>query len=113
MKKFVLLIRGEGEWAKLSPAEMEATIKKYSAWAKKLRDDGRLVDAEPLEHSGRVLTGVNGVVSDGPFAETKEMIGGYYIYQATDLEEAVAIGRECPAMCYGGSVEIRPVADYS
>ncbi|WP_227625030.1 YciI family protein [Fimbriimonas ginsengisoli] len=109
----MLLIRGEGEWDKMSPAQMEETIKKYSAWAKRLREEGRLLDAEPLDRAGRVLVGVDGVITDGPFMETKEMIGGYYIYNAADLEEAVAIGRDCPTLAYGGAIEIRPIADYS
>jgi hypothetical protein len=113
MKKFMLLIRGESEWAKLSPAEMEETIKKYGAWARRLKEEGRLLDAEPLEKTGRALSGAGGVITDGPFLETKEMIGGYYIYQAADIDEAVAMGRDCPALSYGGSVEIRPIADYS
>jgi len=113
MKKFVLLIRGEEKWAELSPAEMQATIEKYSAWAGRLREENRLVDAEALDRVGVALCGADGVVTDGPFVETKEMVGGYYVFQAKDLEEAAAIGRECPALSYGGRIEIRPVMDYS
>ena len=92
---------------------MQETILKYGAWARKLKEEGRLLDAEPLDHTGRVLDSAGGVVTDGPFMETKEMIGGYYVYNAADIDEAVTIGRECPALTYGGSVEIRPIADYS
>lgn len=113
MSKFILLIRGEGEWDKLSPAEMQATIQKYGEWARRLKEEGRLVEAEPLERSGRLLSSSGGVVTDGPFLETKEMVGGYYIYNADDLDAAAAIGRDCPALGYGGAIEIRPIADYS
>ena len=113
MKKFMLLIRGEERFAALSPAEMQATVQAYSDWAKKLKAEGRIVDAEGLQGSGRVLTGQDGVVTDGPFPETKEMVGGYYIYTADSLDHAVEIGRACPALTYGGSIEIRPIADYS
>jgi hypothetical protein len=113
MKKFVLLIRGEDQFAQLSPAEMQATVQKYSLWAKRLRDENRLVDAEGLDRTGRVLTSEGGVVTDGPFPETRELVGGYYIYTAESMDEAVAIGRDCPALGYGAAIEIRPVVDYS
>lgn len=112
-QKFILLIRGYGAWEKLSPAEMQATLKLYGAFSQRLKAEGRLVDAEPLDLVGVVITAENGVLTDGPFVETKEMIGGYYAYWAKDLEEAVAIGRDCPALTYGDSIEIRPVMDYS
>lgn len=113
MKKFILLIRGEDRFATLSPAEMQETIQRYSAWAKKLKAEGRLVDSEGLDAGGKVLVGKDGVVTDGPFPETKELVGGYYIYTADSLDHAVEIGSECPALGYGGAIEIRPVADYS
>jgi len=110
MQKFIVLIRSEDKWDKLSPAEMQETIQKYMAWAGKLRAEGRIVDAEPLDKTGRVLSGEGGVITDGPFLETKEMIGGDFIFTAADLDEAAAIARECPALGYGGSVDVRPIA---
>lgn len=111
MKKFILLIKGEDKFSQLSPAEMQATIERYSAWAGRLRSENRLVDAEGLDSAVRILKG--DVVTDGPFPETKEMVGGYYIYNATDFDEATAIAKDCPALGYGGSIELRPVMDYS
>jgi len=113
MPKFIVLIRSEDKWDALSPAEMQETIQKYMAWNRKLREEGRVVDAEPLEKGGRVLSGEGGVITDGPFLETKEMIGGYFIYTAADLDEAAALARDCPALGYGGSLDVRPIADYS
>jgi len=115
MKKFILLIRGEDKWEQLSPAEAQAAVEKYSAWAKKLREEGRLVDAEGLAPEARHLVPHEGqiVVSDGPFTETKEIVGGYYVFTAKDLDEATEICRACPSLEYGGNVEIRPVMDYS
>jgi hypothetical protein len=112
MKKFILLIKGEDRWAELSPAEMQATVQKYSAWAAKLRSENGLVDAEGLSREGCVMVGGD-VITDGPFPETKEMIGGYYIFHAADLNEAAEVAKECPALCYGGKVELRQVMDYS
>lgn len=111
--KFVLLIRGFGAWEKLSPAEMQATLELYGAFSRRLREEGRFVDAEALENTGVIVTAKNGALTDGPFVETKEMIGGYYVFTARDLDEAVAIGRNCPALTYGDSIEVRQVMDYS
>jgi len=110
MQKFIVVIRSESEWDKLSPSEMQETLEKYMAWAGRLREENRIVDAAPLDKGGRVLSGAGGVVTDGPFLETKEMIGGYFIYNAADLDEAVTIARDCPALGYGGSIEVRPIA---
>lgn len=112
MPKFILLIRGEEKWSALSPAEMEATIAKYRVWSSQLREQGTLVHAEPLDRGGRVLDASSGTVTDGPFVETKEMIGGFFLYEAADLDEAVRIGHGCPALGYGGAVEIRPIPTY-
>ncbi|MEZ0324884.1 MAG: YciI family protein [Fimbriimonas sp.] len=112
MKKFILLIKGEDRWAQLSPAQMQETIQRYSAWAGKLRAENRLVDAEGLSSEGKVLVGGD-VITDGPFPETKEMVGGYYIFTAADLAEAETLARECPALAYGGRVELRQAMDYS
>jgi len=112
MKKFILLIRGEDKWSELSPAEQQAAIEKYTAWAGRLRSEGRLVDADGLDPDGRVLKG-GGVVIDGPFAEIKEVVGGYYVYHAADWDEAVTIAQDCPTLEYGGQMELRKVMDYS
>jgi hypothetical protein len=71
-----------------------------------------LIDAEGLSGDGKVLVGGD-VITDGSLPETKEMVGGYYIYSAADMAEAETIARECPALSYGGRVELRPVMDYS
>jgi hypothetical protein len=112
--KFILLIRGEDKWAELSPTEAEATIQKYMAFSQKLRADGRLIDADGLSHVGAVLTmGPKGVTrTDGPFAEAKEQVGGYYVFTAESVEEAIAISGDCPTLEYGGTIEVRAVMEY-
>ena len=63
-------------------------------------------------NEGKVVSGVDGsLVVDGPFAESKEAIGGYFLITVVDLDEAVAIARRCPGLKYGAAVEIRPVAE--
>jgi len=112
--KFLLLIRDEEKFEQLSPAEMQSVIEKYSAWAKKLREEGRLVDAEGLAPDSRILrkSGDEVVVSDGPYAESKEMIGGYYVFTAESFDEAVGMAKECPTMLYGGTIELRCEMEY-
>ena len=68
--------------------------------------------AIPLQEEGKLVSGKNGrIVVDGPFAESKEAIGGYFYLHVTDIEEAVEIARQCPGLEYGCTVEVRPVAD--
>jgi hypothetical protein len=64
----------------------------------------------PLEPTGKVVSGRNGHVVDGPFAESKQAVGGYSLLAVPDLDEAVAIARGCPGLPYGAKIEVRPVA---
>ncbi|NIR51341.1 hypothetical protein GWO43_22400 [candidate division KSB1 bacterium] len=74
-----------------------------------MRKDGRHVASEELKSGGRLLTNQNGRIVDGPYTETKEAIGGFFLIEANNLEEALEISQECPHFNYGGSVEIREV----
>lgn len=113
MSQFMLFIRGGNEVSvKLSPEEIQASIKRFSDWARKLHTEGKLVGAEKLkDNTGLLFSTKNGqVVMDGPFAETKETIGGYFIFEAKNLEEAIQITKECPALTDdGGLVELREI----
>ena len=80
------------------------------AWFRRLTDQGKAVAGNPLEREGKIVSGKNRVVSDGPFAESKEAIGGYFLLDVASLDEAVAIAQECPGLPYGIRVEVRPVA---
>jgi hypothetical protein len=113
--KFILLLRDEEKFLRLSPEEQQAVVARYSAWAKKLREEGRFLDGDGLDPGGAVLrvTDQGVVVTDGPFAETRELIGGYVAITADSVEEAKEIAKECPTLSYGGVVELRWVMDYS
>jgi hypothetical protein len=107
MARFMLLLYDvPAEWAKLSPEEMQKAIEKYRAWTKKpcTVDSLRLADDR-----GRVLKSQGGSVraTDGPFSETKEVLGGYYTIEAADYDEAVKLARDHPHLEYGGTIEIR------
>ncbi|HET9588199.1 MAG TPA: YciI family protein [Anaerolineales bacterium] len=112
MSQFILFIRGGSDLsANLSPEQIQETVQRYSAWAQKLRAEGKLVSAEKLkDNTGMLLHSKDGrVMVDGPFAETKETIGGYFIIEARDMDEAIAIARESPALGGGSAVEIREI----
>ena len=111
MSQFMLFIRNGDEPNELSPEQIQQAIQRFSAWARKLREHGKLIAAEKLkDNEGLMLNARNGqIVVDGPFAETKETIGGYFIIEAGNLEEAIEITKECPALSHGGKVELREV----
>jgi hypothetical protein len=112
MAQFIILIRGgDQDYAAMSPEDIQGVIQRYNDWGDKLRNNGQYVDANQLTEEGSVIHGTS--VTDGPFAETKEGVGGYYIVNAADLAEATEIARECPALHYNGTIEVRGFIDHS
>ena len=107
MAQFMLLLYDDPTgWAKLSPEEMQQAVQKYFAWAKKPfnKDSKRLA-----EDAGRVIRSEGGKprATDGPYSETKEILGGFYLIEAADYDEAVARSLDHPHLEYGGTVEVR------
>ena len=107
MSQFLLLLYDDpSEWQKASPEKMQSAMEKYRAWTQKPFTKGaqRLAD-DP----GRVIRSKGGRahVLDGPYSETKEVLGGFYLIEAADYDEAVALGMEHPHLEYGGTLEIR------
>lgn len=101
------------DWHKgLSAEQMQMVSDQWMAWFKKLADQGKVVTGSPLD-SERMLVSRKGgrIVADGPFAESKEAIGGYFLLNVSDMEEAVSIAKECPGLAYGSQVEVRHVAN--
>ena len=106
----MLLFRGPHWDRGLSPDELQATMDKVMAWFEGLNARGKVKASQPLSTQGRIISGGNGnLVVDGPFAESKEAVGGYLVLQAEDLNEAVEIARSMPALKYGNTVEVRPI----
>lgn len=106
MSDFTFLYRGRDTNA--SPEQMQKTMQKWRAWFKELGDKGHLKDiGHPLEHAGKVVKGKS--VIDGPFAEAKDVVGGFSLIQARDLDHAVELSKSCPILDVGGSVEVRPI----
>ena len=107
---YTRLFRGTDLRNGLSPEELQKVTDNWMAWFKRLTDEGKAVAANPLEREGKIVSGKDRVVSDGPFAESKEAIGGYFLLDVATMDEAVAIARDCPGLPYGIRVEVRPVA---
>ncbi len=106
----MLIFRGTDWYRGLSPEQMQRVADEWMAWFRRLTEEGTAIAGNPLENEGKIISGRNGVVSDGPFAESKETIGGYFLLKVKTFDEAVAIGRQCPGLPYGIRVEVRPVA---
>jgi len=109
---YMLLFRGT-QWDKdLSPEEIQKMVTEWYAWFDRLTQEGKCKAGHPLEREGKVVSGRSGrTVADGPFAESKEAIGGYFLLQVEDLNEALEIAKQCPGLDYGMDVELRPVAE--
>ena len=109
-KTFMYLLRGGVSETKLSPDQMQQLIEKYMNYIQGLREKGHFLAGDPLEETGKVLSGERGrKVTDGPFTESKEAIGGYFLIRAKDLSEAVELSRDCPIFENGGAIEVRPI----
>ena len=110
MSEFVLLYRFSHEMSAfaLSPELARQSLGKWTAWLDGMRQAGQLVDVgRPLEPSGRTVRAHT--FTDGPFAESKELVGGFSLIEARDLDEAARIASSCPILEGGGAVEVRPV----
>ena len=108
MAQYVLLLHG-ADFKHYSPEEMQKILAKYIGWADDLRRRGIHRGGEELNRTGRILRLQNGQVVDGPFTETKEAVGGFFMFEAKDYNEAVTISKDCPHFQYGGYVELREV----
>jgi hypothetical protein len=115
MKYLCLIYSDETGWEKMSKAEQEKWLGEYFAFGDSVRKSGHYVGSNALQPT-RTATTVRvrtGKVSatDGPFVETKEQLGGYYLIEAKDLNDAIQVAARCPGARHG-SVEVRPVMEY-
>jgi hypothetical protein len=104
----LLLFRGTNWHRDLAPEEIQRIMADWTTWFETLQQDGLMIAASPLEREGHIVTG--DALTDGPFAETKESIGGFFMLRTATMEEALALARKCPALPYGMKVEVRPIA---
>lgn len=113
MNDFTYLYRGPGDTTG-SPEQRQQHLAKWTAWFKRLGADGHLKDiGHPLDRVGMVVKGSQKIVTDGPYAESKDIVGGFSLIEARDLAQAVELSKGCPILEVGGSVEVRPVQQLS
>lgn len=101
-----------GDPSHLSPDAQQAHMQKWFDWVQKLTDEKRYVGGEALLPGGKTITGPKKVVTDGPFAESKEVVAGYFVVLAKSLDEAVDIAKQCPDYGLNGIVEVREVMKF-
>ncbi len=112
MAEYLLLFRGSDmETAQQSPERWQAHMQKWMEWMGGLKEEGKLIGAQPLVNTGKVITGSKKLVTDGPYMEGKEMVGGYLACKADSYEEAVAIANNCPILEHDGIVEVREIKE--
>ncbi len=113
MPDFILLLhRSAGPSPALSPQQVAAVTQDYVGWGERMRAEGRLKAGEKLSNdAGRVLTAETGrvIVTDGPYAESKELLAGFYVVTAPDYDEACRVAEGCPHLKYGGRIEVRQI----
>jgi hypothetical protein len=110
MSQFVYLYRGGSRPE--SPAEGEKIMQRWAAWLEDLASKGHVADrGQPLEREGKVVRGKNGAITDGPYPESKDIVGGYTLIEAKDLAQAAQLAGGCPIFDRGGLVEVRPVME--
>lgn len=113
MSRYMLILKGGSEdWATYTPEQAQAMMQKYFEWSQEIAQKGFMKAGDALKEGGRELSVSGGSVVDGPYAETKETIAGYYVIEASDYDQAVDVARGCPALLHNGSVEIREVQEF-
>ncbi len=116
MKYMLLIVGDESQYADRSEEEFAASMKSWDEYTKELVAAGAFVSGEGLQSSTTATTlrvdGGDRILTDGPFVETKEQVGGFYVIDCKDLDEAIEWAAKLPSSAQGGVTEIRPVMDY-
>jgi len=116
MDKFMLLfhspISQEQDFMAQSPEAIQAEIEKWNKWIGGIAEQGKFVGTEALMPTGKLMTKGGQVVTDGPYTEGKEVVGGYTVVSAASIEEAIELAQGCPIFDTDGTVEVRPVVNF-
>jgi hypothetical protein len=111
MAKYIYVFRGGAFVEKgLSAGAMQDHLQLWSAWMGELAKQGHRPAGDPVQHEGRTIRGKSKVVTDGPYAELKDLVTGNLAIEAESLDAAAELALGCPIYLYDGSVEVRPVA---
>jgi hypothetical protein len=109
MKEFMMIFRSEiNESFGPTPEQMQGNIQDWMDWMGGIAAQGKLASGNRLSFEGKTLK-PNNVIADGPYAEVKEIIGGYVIVKAANIDEAMKLAEGCPIFSHGGNVEVRSV----
>jgi hypothetical protein len=112
--EYLLLFRGDEWYQRLSAEELQKVMDQSKAWFDRVAAQGKVKGGQPLRREGALVSGhgkSQRVLTDGPFVESKEAIGGYLVLRVDTLAEAIAIAKTSPALAHGTSIEVRPVAE--
>jgi hypothetical protein len=116
MQYLCLIYDEEKKMAGMAKSDVDAFMGEYGAFTQSVKTSGHYIGGNPLQpvHTATTIRVRNGKMSttDGPFAETKEQLGGYYLIEAKDLNEAIQIGSRIPS-AKTGSIEVRPIMVYA
>lgn len=109
MSEYIFLYRGPGGDS-ASPEQMQQIMQKWLGWFKDLGEKGHIKNpGQPLQTGGKVVRGTAKQVHDGPFAEAKDVVNGYTLIEANDIDQAAELAKGCPILERDGSVEVRPI----
>jgi len=109
---YLLLLHSNEWWKDLERQELEKYVAQSSAWLEQLMASGKVKGGQALARSGVIVSGKSGRnVTDGPFAESKEVVGGYLLLNVETLDEAIAIAKTTPGLEHGRSIEVRPLTN--
>lgn len=105
---------GDGRSLQQFPEKWQAHMEKWAKWMGGLAEQGKLLGAQPLHSTGKTVMGTQKVVTDGPYLEGKEMVGGYLMCKADSLEQATEMAKGCPILEFeDGNVEVREIQPLS
>src|SRR5215831_16448991 len=110
MKEFMMIFRSENMQGAPAPSaeQMQAVLQQWQQWIKSIAAKGKFSGTNRLLSEGKTLK-PGSIVTDGPYTEAKEIVGGYLVVRTNSLDEAIELAKDCPALRYGGNVEVRSV----
>lgn len=113
MKEFMMIFIGaDYQELGLSPEQLQERMGKWFQWGGKMKEQGILRGGEALHAAGKRISGPDRIASDGPFVESKELVGGYYTVAADNVEAVMEIAQDYPDYDLGGAVEIREIVNF-
>ncbi len=107
----MMIFRSAERVERPTPEQMQAQVKVWQDWIGGIAAQGKFVGTNALGMEGKVVR-ANSMITDGPYMELKEMVGGYIVVKAENMEDAIKLSEGCPTLSYGGSVEIRDVLKF-